>query len=391
MATYDPFSAACQADPYRVYRQMREEQPFYYSEAYGWWALFRYADIEAVSSTPEDFSSDQSLGGVSIDELGAGLGPGNFLDADEPEHRRMRDVLRKSFSPRDVAELRPMIERHVDELFDELIEGRDVDLARDFAWQVPVGVSSELLGFPRADGPLLRDLLQRFMIREPGKHELPAATVETTRELGEYFEAAVAESLSRPATGIVAEIAEAVQAQVITSEEARGMCILVFVASIATSVGLVGNGLQLFGKLPEQKALLYAEPERIPDAVEEILRYETPASVFRRHVTRPLDLLGTTLPKGAQVLLVYASANRDEARWPHAEDFDIGRERKRHLSFGNGVHHCLGAPVARLEGRIVLERLVSRVKDYELTGEAEWIPSHDDRALNHLPAVVHGA
>jgi cytochrome P450 len=385
---FDPFSAACHDDPYPVYRVLREEQPLYFSEQYGWWALSRYADIQAVARAPQDFSS---RGGVDVDLAGVEFGPGNFLEQDAPDHGRMRGVLRTAFNPKSVAEMGPMIEAEVHELLDGLLAAGEVDLMRDFAWRVPVGVSSRLLGFPASDGPMLRDTLIRWMTSKPGTSELSADTLEATRELREYFDAAIGASLASRATGVIADIADAESAGTISREETRGICVLLFVASIETTASLLGSGLQLLHAHHEQQALLRAEPERLPDAIEEIVRYEAPAQHFMRHTTRPLELLGEQLPAGASVLLVYASGNRDATRWEDPDAFDIGRPSKRHLGFGEGVHHCLGAPVARLEGRIAFGAFLDRVGSYELTSPAERVPSHNARVLRTLPATVRAS
>jgi cytochrome P450 len=381
---YSPFSPEVQADPYPVYRHLRDHAPLYRSSQHGFWALSRYDDVIAVSRDWERFSSSF---GVDIDDTGSEFGHGNFLEEDPPLHDVLRGVVRSEFIPKNLrAALEPFVRQEVERIVADLKTRPAVDFARELAWELPILVVSRLMGFPEEDRDRLRQWEETFALRIPTLDRLPPFALRAGSALRSYFGGLIAERRAQPEDDLVTKIATAKPDGASTGDPALGMVFILFVAAIETTASLITQSLRLLAEHPDQREWLAENVTATPQAVEEVLRYEAPVQNLKRTTLNDVELLGEALPKGSTVLLLTGSANRDERRFPDPDVFDISREPKRHLAFGEGIHHCIGAPLARLEGQVVLETVLSEMPDYRLVGTPTRLPNNIVRGYLSLPA-----
>jgi cytochrome P450 len=382
---YDPFSGEMHADPYPTYRWLREHAPVYHNAERDLWVVSRHEDVAAIASDPETYSS---AGGADVDNIGAHFtASGNFLDSDPPLHGKLRGVLHPHFMPKTMRpRMEPIVRAAVADLLDELAERDVVDFAEDFAWVLPVRVTAKLLGLPKEDLALMRRWSQEVPRRIAGVPEPPPPARRALAEVIEYLQGKVDERRGAPPSEeLLSVIASATVDDALIAKQAAGIATLVFLGGVETSASMIGNALLLLAQHPEQRAYLAQNPTAIPDAIEEILRFDCPAQHARRLTTREVELHGTLIPRGSYVVILFGSANRDERRYEHAERFDVRREHKRALAFGNGIHHCIGAPLARLQGAAMLEAVLRELPDYELAGPVERFCSHLDRGIESLP------
>jgi cytochrome P450 len=380
---YDPFSTETHEDPYSTYAYLRAYAPVYYNEVRDLWAVSRYEDVCTVSRDWRSFTCSE---GVDTDNTALMFGPGNMLDTDPPLHDLLRAVIKRDFVPRVLREaLEAPIRVEVERLVTRMKMEGVADAAQDLAWELPPFVVCRLLGLDDDHRPRLRRWLQDLMKRTAGRPEPPQAAVRVAAELKRYLLEEICSRLRTPRDDLLTTIAKAKVDGEPIGDMALGLTALLVVAAGETTAALLSNALYLLAKHPEQRAQLAADPGMIPNAVEEVLRFESPVQNLKRTATRDVELRGVTIPRGAQVLLLYGSANRDERYFSRPERFDVGRSAKRHLAFGDGIHHCLGAPLARLEGKIVLEVVLAEAPGYELMEGAARFPSHMARGFEHLP------
>jgi cytochrome P450 len=381
---YSPFSPEVQADPYPVYRELRDHAPLYRSAQDGFWALSRYDDIVAVSRDWETFSS---AFGVDIDDTGGEFGHGNFLEEDPPLHDLLRAVVRNEFIPKDLrSALEPFVRQEVERIVADLKTRAAVDFARELAWELPIIVVSRLMGFPDEDRDRLRQWEETFALRIPTLDRLPPFALRAGSALRSYFAGLIAARQEQPEDDLVTKIATARLDDGPIGDAALGMVFILFVAAIETTASLITQSLRLLAEHPDQREWLAQNLAAAPQAVEEVLRYEAPVQNIKRTTLSDTALLGEALPKGSTVLLLTGSANRDERRFADPDVFDISREPKRHLAFGEGIHHCIGAPLARLEGQVVLETVLAEMPDYRLVGTPTRLPNNIVRGYLSLPA-----
>jgi cytochrome P450 len=383
---YDPFSAAAHEDPYPIYRQLRDEAPLYHNPERGFWAVSRYADVAEVSRDWERFTVTR---GVDIDNAGDVLGPGFFLAQDPPVHGKMRDVVKHAFGTRTIRELTEQpIRQETEALVHEIASRGAADLALELAWTLPARAMAVLLGYPMEDAIILRDLELAFLTRETGSAAPPAVSDEAGLALMEYFQREVEARRSKPRDDLLTAMARAEIDGEPIGDAAEGMALLVFVGGFENVACMLTNALYWLARHPEQRAWLAANPDGIPAALEEVLRFDSPQQNFKRTTTRDVELHGEAIPAGQPVFLLYGAANRDERTFEEPDRFDIRRKGGRHLSFGDGIHFCLGAAMARLEGQIVLETVLRELPEYALDGEPELVPSHAVRGFVRLPVTV---
>jgi cytochrome P450 len=378
---YNPFDAY--DDPYPVFARLRDEAPVYRNEELGLWVVSRYDDVQATARDRATFSSAQ---GVALDDESELYSPGAFLDYDPPDHDRLRSAMGKHFNARTIQQLEDTVRAKVRSLLEPFLETGAIDLAADVARPLPAGIVCSLLGFPVADHPLALDWFARMIDKPPGQTELPADAWQANRELRAYLAAAADERITRPREDLLTVLVDAEHAGTITRDELVGMSIFLFYAGIMTTAGLISNSLSNLTAFPDQRRLLIDDPSLMTTAVEELLRYEAPVQSVSRVTTSEVQLHGVTIAEGERVLILFGAANRDERRWERPDELDVGRERKRNLAFGEGIHHCLGAPLARLEGRVVLEELLAVMPEYELTGEIKRLFAPHERSIERLPA-----
>lgn len=383
---FDPFSPAVHRDPYPVYKRLRDEAPVYHNDERGFWAVSRYDDVVAVSRDWQRFTTTR---GVDIDNYGDVLGGGFFLAKDPPEHGELRDVVKAAFGLRTIRELtEEPLRAVVEQLVAEIAQADSADLAVGLAWELPARAMSILLGFPAEDCDRLRELGMQLMARRVGDPTPPAASDEAAVALMEYFIDQVDARRRHPRRDLLTEIATASVAGEPIGDSAPGMALLLHVGGFENVGCSISSGLYWLAQHEDQRAWLASNPAGIPAAVEEILRFDPPQQNFKRTTTRDGELHGVEIPAGSPVILLYGAAARDERHFDNPDAFDVERTGERHLSFGDGIHHCLGAPLARLELQIVLETVLRVMPDYSLSGEPERVASHAVRGFVSLPAVM---
>jgi cytochrome P450 len=383
---YDPFSVTTEEDPYPTYRLLRDQHPVYRNDERDLWIISRFEDVQAAA---RDWKTFSSAGATGLDDVTKVIGTGDFLDSDPPHHDRLRNLVRRRFMPSRVSALEPTIRSQAQRLIDAFSgSGGTTDLATEFAWKLPVAVMSDILGVPRADQQVLTQWIISFLVREKGNPAVPSRALAATEAIKAYFTSLYEEHKGRHGDAILYDLAAAEAAGEVHREEVAGMCLLFAVAGTETTAGLLATSLMLLARHPDQRAHLVKDSTGLPTAIEELLRYDAPVQLMGRVATRDVDVRGVTIPSDGHVVLLFGSANRDERRFPEPDRLDVTRKPKRHLAFGEGIHFCLGAPVARLEARIALEELLARAPNFEIAGEPVRLPTHGERGFVSLPATV---
>ncbi|HWD53712.1 MAG TPA: cytochrome P450 [Acidimicrobiales bacterium] len=388
-----------QANPYPYYSLMRDEARVSRT-SFGPYCVNGYEECQAVLRDPR-------LGrGISVEDTSTGLfgdpgtRRGEFLDAsqhnmllaDPPDHTRLRRLVSRSFTPSQVDRLRPAVKTLVDHLLDRMAAGGAVEFMADFALPLPMAVIGELVGVPAAD----RDALQP-QVRAAAKGIEPVLSEEETEaaidaigSLAEYFMALLEERRRHPTDDLLSSLVQARENDDrLTDEEVASTAILLFAAGFETTTNLLGNGLLAVLTHPDQLADWRSHPDIAPSAVEELLRFDSPVQFNLRTALEPADLLGEPLARGDRVVVLQGAANRDPARFERPDDLDLRRIANAPLSFGWGIHHCIGAGLARMEGTIALNALLARFPRIELVDdEPHWRPSFTLRGLLDLPLEV---
>jgi cytochrome P450 len=410
VALFDP---EARVDPYPGYRRQRETAPILRLPG-GVWALARHADCSQMlrdprfgHPTPQDtspnflFGRPESVPDSLRDADGAPVL--SFIVRNPPDHTRIRGLVAKAFTPRMVARLAPRIERVVDELLDAALAAeRDlaaaadgdasggIDLIATLAYPLPVTIISELLGVPATDSDRFRQWSSDLARSLDPAFLLPPDVRErhlTARaEFAEYFRGMAALRRRDPADDLLsALVAVEERGDALTEQELLATCILLLIAGHETTVNLLGNGTLALLRNPEALARFRADPSVAANAVEELLRYDSPVQLTGRVALTDADLGGQPVAKGEIALALIGAANRDPAAHADPDRLDLDREATRHLAFGQGIHFCLGAPLARLEGRIALGRLLERAPRLRLAGEPVWRDNVVLRGLSRLP------
>ncbi len=384
---WDPLIQA--DDPYPVYRRLRDEAALYRNPDRDIWALSRFDDVQAAAKDWETFSSQAGGTGNDADDTYQLFEPaGDIAAADPPLHTRLRGAVRLAFSPSQIRlRFEDAARVRANHLIDSFADAGSADLAQDFARPLPAHVVFSWLGFPDDDHPQLLEWFARMLDRVTGERELPATAIHARDQMRAYLERAADDRRRTERDDLLGFLVAAERAGELSRDEVIGGCMLLFIAGITTTTGLISNSLLHLERFPDQRELIRREPARLPAAIEELLRFDAPIQTLVRTTTRDVDWSGTTIPEGAKVHLIWASANRDERRWPDPDRLDVTRQPQRHVAFGEGIHHCLGAPLARLEGRIALEALLGRIPDYAVDGPVTRISTPTDRALERLPVA----
>jgi cytochrome P450 len=359
---YDPGSYEIQADPFPAYRWMQAEAPLYRNERLGFWALTRFDDVLAGLSDAETYSS---AAGTQLESDPATMASQGemMLFNDPPKHTVLRKLVNRAFTPRRVRELEDGIRVLCKQLLDDLAARGEGELVEDFAARVPMTVIGMLIGIPAADHDAVRHLTDRINHREPGTVQPPPDSIEAGVEVYRYVHALVGERRRAPcddmATALVqAETDDDGRVHRLTDHQIVMFCILLALGGYETTTKLLANLAVALERFPDQKAALLADAALVPSAVEESLRHDAPSHYQGRVTTRPVTWYGTTVPEGSRILLVNGAANRDERVFTDPDRFDVRRQFERHLAFGHGVHHCLGANLARLEAVVALTELL---------------------------------
>jgi cytochrome P450 len=384
---FDPFDPETIEDPFPKYRVLRDELPVYYNRRRDIWAISRADDVHSLMRNWETCSSSK---GMDLDDTGLMFGPGNFLNMDPPDHDTLRKLVRPSFTARRIKELEPVARRKVTLLIDRFAGEGHADFARDLSSQLPVAMISELLGVPRSDQDSAGALVHTIMRRRAGDAEIPPESRAANTELADYFEHLAAERRQRPAEDLLTDIVHAeFDGQRMPAEMVLGLSLLLYGAGSETVSNFTSNALVVLARHPEARAELFAEPAGIPVAIEELLRFESPVQNLARSTKKAITLHDQEIPADSRLALLLGSANRDEREWgPQADKLDLKRPlKRRHVAFGEGIHFCLGAPLARLQGRIVLEEIAQRLPKYEINGTVKRVMKVNSRGFESLPVT----
>lgn len=392
---FDPSLPAFRADPYPFYRRLREVDPVHESPL-GFWVLTRLTDCMMALRDPR---FDHAAMVATLDAVYGGPKEPNFIPRamvfeDPPNHTRLRSLVNHAFTPRIVEGLRPRIHEIVGELIDRAEPSGRMDVIGDFAYTLAVTVVSELLGVPKDDqgtvkqwsADIARSLDAIDLTTDP---EVTLKGRTSRLAMAAYFRALLPERRKNPRADLLSLLVAAEeQGDKLSEGELLVMCILLYVAGHETSVNLIGNGLLALLRHPDQLARWRADPALAGTAVEELLRYTSPVARAQRVTNTDVEIDGRVIPKGAKVVVLIAAANRDPAHFTDPERLDIERRDNRHMAFGYGIHFCLGAPLARIEGHIALETLIRRLPRLALVGpEPAWRASQMFRGLEALPVT----
>ncbi|MDE3085925.1 MAG: cytochrome P450 [Acidobacteriota bacterium] len=387
---YDPYDFAIHEDPYPTYARLRAEAPLYRNEELDFWALSRHDDVLGAFRNPAQFSNRF---GVSLDP--AAYGPDahramSFLAMDPPDHTRMRSLVSRAFTPRGVAALEGQVRAIAVEHIEAALDMGSFDFVADFAGRMPMDVISEMIGVPGADRPELRRLADLLVDRQEGLRDIPPAGIEAALAMAGYFQDMVRARRRRRSGDLTSALVDAdLDGDRLSDDEVISFLFLMTVAGNETTTKLLANAWYWAWRFPEERRKVLADPARVPDWVEETLRFDTSTQMLLRVTTGEVELHGATLPDSARVLLLLGSANRDEAVFADPDRYDIGRDTRKLVSFGSGRHVCLGAALARLEARVGLHELVTRVADYEVDeGAAGRVHSINVRGFATLPTTV---
>jgi cytochrome P450 len=392
---FDPFLPGFNADPFPHYHRLREADPVHQSPL-GFWVLTRYEDCVAVLR-------DQRFGRAGFEGfLESVYGsptaqerlPRSMLFQDPPDHTRLRALVSRAFTPRVVEGLRPRIQQVVDEIIDRALDARSMEVIGDLAYPLPVTVISEMLGVPAGDqesikgwsADIARSLDAIGLQVDPDIVERGRVA---RRAIGDYFRQLLPERRRQPRNDLLSLlIAAEEQGDKLSEGELLSTCILLYIAGHETTVNLIGNGLLALLRHGDQLRRLREEPALAASAVEELLRYDGPVQRTARFTTVDVEIGGRAIDKGAMVVTVIGAANRDPAQFTEPDRLDLGRVDNRHIAFGFGIHFCLGAPLARLEGQVALGTLARRLPALALaTDTVEWRESQVLRGLKALPVT----
>jgi cytochrome P450 len=397
LVALDPEAEGFPTDPYEQLAGLRKNAPVHWSPAMDSWVVLRYDDVHELSRdrsllgsitnvTPPDDADDHS-GRRRRPEK-------SMIRRDGDDHMRLRRLVSKVFTPKAIANWRATAEQIVEARLDQAESQGEVDLIAEYALPLPAQIISTMLGVPNADIPMLRQWSQSQVLNlEPHvPQDVRDEVNATARAFYDYVEALVADKRSHPGQDIISDLIAAEEAgDQLTDDEIQAQIVLLYIAGHETTVNLIGNGVVALFKHPEQLDRLRTSPDLDANAIEEVLRYESPAQFTRRFVQSPFDIDGTKIDTGQIIALGLGSANHDPAKWgPTADTFDISRPgANEHVSFGGGPHFCLGAHLARLEGQIALPRLVRRFPHLSLlSDEPAWSPRVVLRGVTELPARV---
>jgi len=381
---YDPFDFEIDTDPYPVWKRLREERPLYYNERYDFYALSRFDDVERALV---DWRTYSSAKGTLLELIKSGMDipRGSIIFEDPPDHDLHRGLLSRVFTPRKMGAIEPQVREFCARCLDPLVGTGGFDFIHDLGAQMPMRTIGMLLGIPEQDQEELRDRIDQGLRLREGT--MPDAAAQETRDQSNAFEEYIDWRAEHPSDDLMTELLRAEYEDAdgtrrrLTRDEVVGYVNLLAAAGNETTTRLIGWTGKVLAENPDQRRELVEERSLVPRAIEELLRFEPPSPVQARYVTRDAEHHGQVVPEGSAILLLNASGNRDERRFPDADRFDIHRRIDHHLAFGYGAHFCLGAALARLEGRIALDEVLARFPEWEV----DW-----DNAVQARTSTVRG-
>ena len=397
----DMFTPDVIADPYTYYGRLRDEDPVHWNEAYALWVITRHDDVTWMTRHNELFSSavfknDPKPAYPAIDESDLGLyeyvrnyQADQFIQHDRPEHLDMRKIVHGYFTPKAMESWRPFVVNAVKELLDAAEEKGSMDVMRDLATPLPVLVIAQMMGVPAEDRPYVRELAEKLLYIGRGEHDRMPILTDGMKGMVEYVSPLVDERLVRPGDDFISVLASGEKKGVFTRHQVLVNTSLLLLAGHETTINLLCNGTLAFIQHPDQWALYKEDPVgRAKWATEECLRYDAPVKSIQRLASQDIEMRDKVMRKDDRIRWFISSANRDPNVFADPEKFDITRQPNPHVAFGNGVHHCLGATLARVEGQEVFKALAERFPDLEVaTPELEYQPSVTFRSLKSLPVI----
>jgi cytochrome P450 len=382
---YDPYDFEIDTDPYPVWKRLRDERPLYHNERYDFYAVSRFEDVDRCSLDWETYVSSRGTV-LELIKSGTELPPGSIIFEDPPAHHVHRRLLARVFTPRNINGLEPKIREFCARSLDPLVGAGRFDFIHDLGAQMPMRTIGMLLGIPEQDQEAIRDHIDEGLrLTESAMPDVDAMYGDT--DPGSEFEEYIEWRANHPSDDLMTELLQAEYEDEtgalrrLSRPEVISYVNLLAAAGNETTTRLIGWTGKVLAEHPDQRAELVERRDLVPNAIEELLRYESPSPVQARYVTRDVELHGGTVPAGSALLLLTASANRDERKFPDADRFDIHRSIDRQLAFGYGIHFCLGSALARLEGRVALEEVLERFP----TWEVDW-----DNAVQARTSTVRG-
>ncbi len=374
-------SVSLTPDIYNWYQEMQRSHRVYYDETRASWLVFHYDDVQHVLLDPHTFSSQRTTNpDGSINPVASG----GIVGMDPPRHRQLRTLISQAFTPRVVAQLEPHITAIVHSLLNEVQGKGEMDVVNDLAFPLPVIVIAELLGVPASDREQFRQWTNDYVGSDY------ALRLETAKKIAFYFHGLIEQRKREPREDLISEFIRAeVDGEHLPEQDILGTCLLLLIAGHETTTGLISNAIVCLDEHPEALRQLVAQPDLLPGAIEEVLRYRAVVHTMPRVAATDTTLYGHEIKAGNLVLPLFASANLDEAQFPDADHFDIHRTPNRHLGFGYGIHFCLGASLARLETRIALEAMLERFPGLQRVRgvSLELKPSSFIYGLKNLPII----
>jgi cytochrome P450 len=382
---YDPYDWEIDTDPYPVWKRLRDEAPLYHNDRYDFYALSRFDDVERCSVDWRTYRSGRGSV-LEIIKSGVRIPPGNILFEDPPEHDLHRGLLSRVFTPRRVAEIEPKVREFCARSLDPLVGSGSFDFIRDLGAQMPMRTIGMLLGIPEEDQEEIRDRIDEAFEMEDGT--MPERAAESLAAgFGTEFEDYIEWRAQHPSDDLMTDLLNAEfedengTLRKLTRSEVLNYVGLLAAAGNETTTRLIGWTGKVLGDHPRQRRELVDDPGLVPNTIEELLRYEAPSPVQARYVQHDVEHYGQMMPEGSVVLFLTAAANRDERHFSDPDRFDIHRHIDHHVSFGYGIHFCLGSHLARLEGRVALEEVLARFP----TWQVDW-----DHAVQAHTTTVRG-
>jgi len=369
--SYDPYDFDIDSDPYPIFKRLRDEQPLYHNERYDFYALSRFTDVQRASVDWKTYISGKGTV-LELIKSGMEIPPGSIIFEDPPAHDLHRGLLSRVFTPRRVGAIEPKIREFCARSLDPLVGTGGFDFIADLGAQMPMRTIGMLLGIPEQDQEAIRDRIDDGLRLTEGAMPDVDAQFGTGAAPGSEFEEYIEWRAEHPSDDLMTELLqgeyedETGARQRLTRQEVLGYVNLLAGAGNETTTRLIGWTGKVLADHPDQRREIVDDPGLIPNAIEEVLRYESPSPVQARFVTEDVEHHGVVVPRGSAILLLTASGNRDERRFVDGDRFDIHRTIDHHLAFGYGVHFCMGAALARLEGRIALEEVLRRFPSWEV-------------------------
>jgi len=388
---YDPYDVEINRDPYPAWRRLREEAPLYRNDTYGFYALSRYEDVERALVSWSTFPSSRGAI-IELIQAGVPIPPGTLIFEDPPQHDLHRGLLSRVFTPRKMTALEPQIRDFCAQSLDPLVGEGGFDFIADLGAQMPMKVIGMLLGIPEEDQASVRDHADANLRTKPGQK----MEVGDSLDLGsERFADYIEWRSKHPSDDLMTDLLNAEfededgTVRKLTREEILTYITVIAGAGNETTTRLIGWAGKVLSDHPDQRKELAEDHSLIPNAIEEILRFETPAPHVARYVAKDVEYYGEQVPEGSIMLMLNGSANHDDRRFPDGDRFDIHREARGHITFGFGIHFCLGAALARLEGRVALEEVLKRFPEWTVeTDKASLSPTSTVRGWESLPVTV---